>query len=97
VRPSGGFRYTQYELKNSDPGTDTAPTRSLPFASLDAGLVFERPSGSRGQRRLTLEPRALYLYTPFREQDDLPLFDTGLPDLNLVERIAPIVTSAPTA
>jgi LPS-assembly protein len=25
------------------------------------------------------------LYTPFREQSDLPLFDTGLPDLNLVE------------
>jgi LPS-assembly protein len=47
--------------------------------------VFERDSGSHGQRRLTLEPRALYLYTPFREQSALPLFDTGLPDLNLVE------------
>ena len=47
--------------------------------------MFERPSGSQGQRRLTLEPRALYLYTPFREQSQLPLFDTGLPDLNLVQ------------
>ena len=85
VRPSGGFRYTQYSLENTDPGTDDSPTRSLPFASLDAGLVFERSAGSRGQRRMTLEPRALYLYTPFREQSDLPLFDTGLPDLNLVQ------------
>ena len=34
---------------------------------------------------MTLEPRALYLYAPFREQSDLPLFDTGLPDLNLVQ------------
>ena len=85
VRPSAGYRYTQYSLKDVAPGTDDAPTRSLPFASLDAGLVFERPSGSHGQRRLTLEPRALYLYTPYRAQDDLPLFDTGLPDLNLVE------------
>ena len=25
---------------------------------------------------MTLEPRLLYLYTPFREQSDLPLFDT---------------------
>ena len=57
----------------------------MPFATLDAGLVFERSSGSHGQRRLTLEPRALYLYTPFREQSQLPLFDTGLPDLNLVQ------------
>ncbi|HYJ41588.1 MAG TPA: LPS-assembly protein LptD [Steroidobacteraceae bacterium] len=85
VRPSGGFRYTQYSLENNDPGTDDSPSRSLPFASLDAGLVFERAAGSRGQRRMTLEPRALYLYAPFREQSELPLFDTGLPDLNLVQ------------
>jgi LPS-assembly protein len=85
VRPSGGFRYTQYSLENNDPGTDDSPTRSLPFASLDAGLIFERTAGSRSQRRVTLEPRALYLYAPFREQSDLPLFDTGLPDLNLVQ------------
>ena len=85
VRPSAGYRYTQYDLKNQAPGIDDTPTRSLPFATLDAGLVFERNSGSHNQRRLTLEPRALYLYTPFREQSNLPLFDTGLPDLNLVE------------
>jgi LPS-assembly protein len=85
VRPSAGYRYTQYSLKDQAPGTDDSPTRGLPFASLDAGLVFERTAGSQGQRRVTLEPRALYLYTPFREQSELPLFDTGLPDLNLVE------------
>jgi LPS-assembly protein len=85
VRPSAGYRYTQYSLDNTDPGTEQSPTRSLPFASIDAGLVFERSSGSQGQRRLTLEPRALYLYTPYREQSELPLFDTGLPDLNLVQ------------
>jgi LPS-assembly protein len=85
VRPSAGYRYTQYGLEDQTPGTDDSPTRSMPFASLDAGLVFERQAGSHGQRRMTLEPRALYLYTPFREQSDLPLFDTGLPDLNLVE------------
>lgn len=85
VRPSVGYRYTQYSLENEDPGVEDSPTRSLPYATLDAGLVFERASGSRGQRRLTLEPRALYLYTPFRDQSQLPLFDTGLPDLNLVQ------------
>jgi LPS-assembly protein len=85
VRPSAGFRYTQYSLEDQAPGTDGSPTRSLPYATLDAGLVFERSSGSHGQRLLTLEPRALYLYTPFRDQADLPLFDTGLPDLNLVQ------------
>jgi LPS-assembly protein len=85
VRPSVGYRYTQYSLQEQAFGTDDAPTRSLPFATLDAGLVFERSSGSHGQRRMTLEPRALYLYTPYRDQSELPLFDTGLPDLNLVQ------------
>jgi LPS-assembly protein len=84
LRPSAGYRYTRYAL-DAAPGADDAPTRSLPFASLDAGLVFERSAGSQGQRRMTLEPRALYLYTPFRDQSELPLFDTGLPDLNLVQ------------
>lgn len=85
VRPSAGYRYTKYQLDGVEEGVDDSPTRSLPYASLDAGLVFERSAGSHGQRRMTLEPRALYLYTPFREQSDLPLFDTGLPDLNLVQ------------
>ncbi len=58
----------------------TSPSRTLPMESLDAGLVFERDSGSRGQRRLTLEPRMLYLHVPYKNQDDLPLFDTGIPD-----------------
>ena len=33
----------------------------------------------------TLEPRLRYTWIPFRDQDDLPLFDTALPDLNLVQ------------
>jgi len=55
------------------------------IASFDTGLVFERNAGSRGQRKLTLEPRILYLDVPYRNQDQLPLFDTALPDLNPVE------------
>jgi LPS-assembly protein len=85
VRPGVSFRYTGYSLDNTAPGQPASPSRTLPIESLDAGLVFERDSGSRGQRRLTLEPRVLYLHVPYRNQDDLPLFDTGTPDLNLVE------------
>lgn len=85
VRPSAGYRYTQYSLEDQAPGTAESPSRSLPFVSFDTGLQFERTAGSNGQRRVTLEPRALYLYMPFRDQSTLPLFDTGLPDLNLVQ------------
>ncbi len=61
------------------------PTRSAPIVSVDGGLVFERLFGSRQQRLMTLEPRFMYLYVPYRNQDDLPVFDTAAADLNLVQ------------
>jgi LPS-assembly protein len=85
VRPSASWRYTQYEIDNVAPGTDTTPSRSLPTSNFDAGLYFERLTGAQSQRLITLEPRVLYTYTPYRDQDALPLFDTTLPDLNPVE------------
>lgn len=85
VRPGFAWRATQYRLDDTQPGQDRAPLRTLPIASFDTGLVFEREAGSHDQRRVTLEPRLLYLYVPYRNQDRLPLFDTGLPDLDPVE------------
>jgi LPS-assembly protein len=86
VRPAFAWRATQYELDYTLPGEPRSPSRTLPIASFDSGLVFERSSGSHQQRRLTLEPRLLYLKVPYRDQQDLPVFDTALPDLlNTVE------------
>ena len=85
VRPGVDWRVTQYELTDAAPDQDRSPTRTLPTASFDTGLLFERDLGFKGSRLLTLEPRVLYVYTPYRPQDELPLFDTALPDLNLVE------------
>jgi LPS-assembly protein len=90
--PAVGYYFTQYDLRRADENDPqvtqnepTAPTRALPYARLDAGLVFERDSGSSGQRSETLEPRMVYSYVPYRNQDELPIFDSGLPDLNLTE------------
>jgi LPS-assembly protein len=85
VRPGVAWRFTQYELTDTAPGQERSPARTLPTVSFDTGLLFERESGATGARILTLEPRVLYTYTPYRQQDQLPLFDTALPDLNLVE------------
>jgi len=85
LRPALGWRATSYQLTDTLPGTPSSPSRTVPLASLDTGLVFEREAGSHDQRLLTLEPRLLYLYVPYRNQDALPVFDTGLPDLNPVE------------
>jgi len=83
--PAVGYDFTQYDLKNAPVGTPSTPTRTLPYARVDAGLVFERDAGSHGQRTQTLEPRVLYSYVPNRNQNELPIFDSGLPDLNLTE------------
>lgn len=83
--PSAAWRATAYELSDTAPGADDAPDRSAPILSLDTGLVFEREAGERSQFVHTLEPRLRYNWIPFREQDDLPIFDTALPDLNLVQ------------
>ena len=83
--PSAAWRVTGYELSDTAAGADDAPTRAAPIASLDTGLVFERTAGSRHDILHTLEPRLKYTWIPFREQSDLPVFDTALPDLNLVQ------------
>jgi LPS-assembly protein len=83
--PSAAWRATAYELTGTAAGVDDAPDRTAPIASLDAGLVFDRVAGERGQFLHTLEPRLRYTWIPFREQDELPVFDTALPDLNLVQ------------
>jgi LPS-assembly protein len=85
VRPGIAYEFTQYSLADTAIGQPDSPRRALPTASLDTGLIFERPTGRDDRRTLTLEPRLEYVYTPYRNQDQLPVFDTALPDLNLVE------------
>jgi LPS-assembly protein len=83
--PAFGYDFTQYDLQDAGLGRPSTPTRALPYARLDSGLVFEREAGAQGQRTQTLEPRLVYSYVPYRNQDELPIFDSGLPDLNLTE------------
>jgi len=85
VRPSLAYRATAYQLSDTLPGQPASPSRDLPIASLDTGLQLERTAGSHGQRIVTLEPRVMYLYVPYRKQSELPVFDTAVPDLDPVE------------
>jgi LPS-assembly protein len=85
VNPSIALKHTQYELKNLEKGQISDPSRTLPIASLDAGLFFERPLKNYNNHTQTFEPRLLYLSTPYRDQNNLPIFDTIEPDLNLVQ------------
>ena len=85
VVPGVILDHTRYDLDNTAPGQSQDPSRTLPIASLDAGLNFERIMKSSSDRIQTLEPRILYVHVPFEDQTDFPVFDTIVPDLNLVQ------------
>jgi LPS-assembly protein len=84
IRPGVRLDYTAYDLENRAPGLDNEPSRTVPISTLDMGLNFERLMNGSG-RVQTIEPRLLYVHVPYREQDDLPVFDTIVPTLNIVQ------------
>jgi LPS-assembly protein len=48
--------------------------------------VFERDTQAFGQGvTQTLEPRLFYVYIPFRDQNQIPLFDTAVADFNYAQ------------
>lgn len=80
LKPGASWRYTRYDL--SDTVGPARPVRSLPTGWFDAGLRLERTTAFGGAARITLEPRLLYLWTPYRDQDALPVFDTEARELD---------------
>ncbi|MGH8461772.1 MAG: LPS-assembly protein LptD [Stenotrophobium sp.] len=74
------FRYTGYQLTNTAAGQPTRPSLALPVYSASGGLRFDRLTG--GGSLQTLEPQIGYLYVPYRNQDALPVFDSGEADFD---------------
>ena len=87
LTPKAGLRYVSYGLtRTASPSDPQAPEVTIPWASVDSGVVFERDSGLFGAGSTqTLEPRLFYVYVPFRNQDAIPIFDTALADFNYAQ------------
>jgi len=83
--PEFAYDYTGYQLDDQPLNQPDNPSRGAPIGSVDTGAVFERLSGKSGQLLVTIEPRAQYTYIPYRDQTDIPVFDTIVPDFNLVQ------------
>ncbi len=80
------FRYTAYELTGTAPGQPRQLERALPLFSAEYGLRFERITAAGAPQ--TLEPHLFYLYVPYENQDQLPLFDSGEPDFDMTQLFA---------
>jgi len=82
------WHFTQYDLEPNSSFTDTNPARNLPVVSLDSGLFFDRDTSFSDLAYVqTLEPRLYYVYAPYRDQDNLPIFDTQQSRFNVNEPI----------
>jgi LPS-assembly protein len=82
--PKLGVNYTHYSLDQVSPPTPDTISRTVPIFSVDSGLVFDRATDRQAVLQ-TLEPRIYYLYIPFRDQNQIPLFDTALADFNYAQ------------
>ncbi len=78
-----GVHVRDYDLNEVRPGVSSRQSYAIPITSVDAGLVFERDVKEFGLTGVqTLEPRAFYVYAPYRDQSSAPVFDTAVDDFN---------------
>ncbi len=81
--PRLSFNAASYRTDRPMSDGRTRATRIIPTGSLDLGLEFERAAEGFGRTyRQTLEPRFLYVDTPYRAQSTLPNFDAAARDFN---------------
>mgnify|MGYP000721460590 FL=1 len=88
ITPSMAMDFTKYNLHtandNSHSMSSVSPERAVPIYSLDLTGVFQK-TWKNGRYLQTLEPRILRVYIPYRNQDDFPIFDTIVPDMNGIQ------------
>jgi LPS-assembly protein len=84
VIPKIQLHGTRYQLDTPLTNGQAEVNRLLPTFSLDTGLVYERDANFFGRDvRQTLEPRAFFVRTPYKDQSLLPSYDSGATDFNL--------------
>ena len=77
IIPKIGLHSTSYSFDGSNTMQPDI-NRTLPIFSVDSGLYFERDiSLFDSDYQQTLEPRLYYVRTPYRDQSQIPAFDSG--------------------
>ena len=81
--PKLSFNAASYSLDEPVTGLRRDASRLIPTLSVDSAWTFERDTTWFGKAvRQTLEPRLLYVNTPYVRQNDLPNFDAAGRDFN---------------
>jgi LPS-assembly protein len=83
ITPKLQWHASAYQFDAPRTDGSTSASSVVPTFSLDSGLVFEREESYLGRDFVqTLEPRAFYVNTPYRNQGLLPNYDTAANDFN---------------
>lgn len=83
LTPKLSFNAASYTLDDALPDGRRKLSRVIPTLSVDSAWVLERDTTWFGNAvRQTLEPRLLYVNTPYREQDARLVFDAAPKDFN---------------
>ena len=89
ITPKVSYNLTHYNVSQQPPGVQSEFTRALPTGTVDSGLIFERETSLFGRAlQQTLEPRLYYVRTPYKNQDALPNYDSGITDFNFAQLFA---------
>ena len=81
IKPKLAMNIRNYGLKG---GSTNSKSMAIPTLSVDSGMYLDKKLDFGGQSfTQILEPRIFYSYTPYKNQETLPMFDTALVDLNL--------------
>ena len=83
LTPKLQLHATSYQFDTPLADGSRSAHRLVPTFSLDSGTIFERDANYFGRRfKQTLEPRAFFVSTPFRNQGLLPNYDSAANDFN---------------
>jgi LPS-assembly protein len=83
LTPKLGVHHTEYRMGLNNNRSLPDASRTVPIFSTDSGMVFERDDSFLGSDYVqTLEPRLYYVYIPYRDQSQLPNFDSAQAPFN---------------
>ena len=86
VTPKIGVNVRNYQLSGQIAGMPDSISVTLPIFSIDSGMTFERTSNWYGRDYMqTLEPRLYYVNIPYKDQSQIPIFDTARSDFNFAQ------------
>lgn len=78
ITPNLQLMLTHYNVGSQVAGFSPVIQRNEPIFDVDSGLYFDRDvTFDQVGYQQTLEPRLFFLYVPYRNQNDIPLFDSG--------------------